>query len=632
MQNYLEHVTAVMKKLMQPDSPRKDIHSHRTCYVSLFKYLLENDIPFSTDTAMKWLEGKEKELCRATYTSYRSAIFRLEHYLLFGDINIPLCRSDEFLFCRSGMSESFYRLTYELEEYLGVEQNPGYYHSYSVAIKAFFRIATSQGVTEPEAITIDLIICYWDDYCLQLGSLNRRQNAVCAMTALMKYLHKRGDVPACYQQVLPKENVLTLKTMRLAETGEADHPSSLLEPRVEEFLEALGDWKYKESSLALYRMDFTWYFMFLELNHLEHTAETMKSWNAVLPAHPNQKKQNCSMKARRIHTIRMFDEFLKGTLNSNLFRDQPTATDLLPDWSRGIVEGFIENRRQDGMAPKTLVMYRSAGTNFFRYMEEKGVCDPADITPEIVKEFQIQDYHSTPESKNAYNIKLRQLLNYMADNGLVPRALVFAVSTSCAPRRIIVDVLSDEAIEHIYTFRSNASTPLELRDAAMVMLGLRMGIRGIDILHLKIGDFDWNNKTVSFVQRKTRKAITLPVPTDVGNSVYKYITNGRPESAASGNGYIFIRHQAPYQPFSDGTATCKGALRRVLSGSGIELKPGQGFHMTRKTFATRMLRADNRLDDISNALGHARQETAEVYLERDEENMKLCPLPFGGVL
>lgn len=54
--------------------------------------------------------------------------------------------------------------------------------------------------------------------------------------------------------------------------------------------------------------------------------------------------------------------------------------------------------------------------------------------------------------------------------------------------------------------------------------------------------------------------------------------------------------------------------------------------MTRKTFATRMLRADNRLDDISNVLGHARKETAEVYLERDEKNMRLCPLSFGGVL
>lgn len=53
--------------------------------------------------------------------------------------------------------------------------------------------------------------------------------------------------------------------------------------------------------------------------------------------------------------------------------------------------------------------------------------------------------------------------------------------------------------------------------------------------------------------------------------------------------------------------------------------------MTRKTFATRLLRADNRLDDISNALGHASRETAEVYLERDEGKMRMCPLEFGGV-
>lgn len=54
--------------------------------------------------------------------------------------------------------------------------------------------------------------------------------------------------------------------------------------------------------------------------------------------------------------------------------------------------------------------------------------------------------------------------------------------------------------------------------------------------------------------------------------------------------------------------------------------------MTRKTFATNMLRSNNKLDDISNALGHARRENVEVYLERDENGMRMCPLEFGGVL
>ena len=106
--------------------------------------------------------------------------------------------------------------------------------------------------------------------------------------------------------------------------------------------------------------------------------------------------------------------------------------------------------------------------------------------------------------------------------------------------------------------------------------------------------------------------------------MYKYILNGRPLSADAGNGYIFIRHQAPYTPLKV-TAACRNALKRILSTYGFELSPGQGFHMTRKTFATR-------LDDISNVLGHASRETAEVYLERDEGRMRMCPLEFGGVL
>lgn len=283
------------------------------------------------------------------------------------------------------------------------------------------------------------------------------------------------------------------------------------------------------------------------------------------------------------------------------------------------------------MTNSTLTMCRAAGCCFFKYLEDNGIDNPLSITPHVVKAFHNHDVHSTPESKNAYGAKLRQLLRYMADQDLVPPTLVFAVSASCAPHRSIADVLGDDMVEKIYEYREKASTPIELRDTAMVMLGLRMGIRGADILKLQVNDFDWKNKTVSFIQQKTGKAITLPVPTDAGNSVYKYIMNGRPEAAATGSGYIFIRHQAPYIPLKVTTA-CRGALKRILAEYGFELSAGQGFHMTRKTFATRMLRADNKLDDISNALGHARQETAEVYLERDEDRMRLCPLEFGGVL
>ena len=82
-------------------------------------------------------------------------------------------------------------------------------------------------------------------------------------------------------------------------------------------------------------------------------------------------------------------------------------------------------------------MCRAAGCNFFKYLEDNGIDNPVFKTPDVVKAFHNHDVHSTPESKNAYGVKFRQLLRYMADQDLIPPTLVFAVSASCAPLRSI---------------------------------------------------------------------------------------------------------------------------------------------------------------------------------------------------
>ena len=141
--NYLEATSSVLSLMKKPDSVCKNINVHKTCYTLLFRHLSGQGIPFSMDAALDWLDLKKQEISHGTYSQYRNALFRLEHYLLFGNIDSPFCRSEDFFFCRSGMSVSFYRLTFELEEYYDAVQNPAYYHSYAVAIKEFFRISSA---------------------------------------------------------------------------------------------------------------------------------------------------------------------------------------------------------------------------------------------------------------------------------------------------------------------------------------------------------------------------------------------------------------------------------------------------------------------------------------------------------
>lgn len=308
--NYLDAVSSVLNLMKQPDSTCKNTDIHKICYSTLFTHLFEEGIPFSMEAALEWLEIKKQEISYATCSQYPNALFRLEHYILFGNIDTPTCRSEESFFCQSGMSESFYYLIYELEEHFGVAQNPCYYNAYSVAIKRNFRLATATGATEPEAITMDTLIEYWNRYCRPMDSASRRQNAVCAMTALMKYLNLRRDVPCCYQLALFNENADKLAAMKLPQTGTSFHPSMELEAKADEYLNALDTWKYQESSKDIYRNDLTWYFLFLELNHLSHSSDTVEIWIAVLPEYPEQKRANCSVSAHRAHTVGMFSSYL----------------------------------------------------------------------------------------------------------------------------------------------------------------------------------------------------------------------------------------------------------------------------------------------------------------------------------
>ena len=149
----------------------------------------------------------------------------------------------------------------------------------------------------------------------------------------------------------------------------------------------------------------------------------------MLPDCPDQAKAGNSISARRSHTIRMFGKYLQGTMESNITAGQKRASDQLPSWSKTILDGFIESRRRDGMANNTLTMCRAAGCSFFKYLEDNGIDHPMSITPDVVKAFHNQDVHSTPESKNAYGSKLRQLLRGECSRRLSSKNIKYQVKS-----------------------------------------------------------------------------------------------------------------------------------------------------------------------------------------------------------
>lgn len=206
---------------------------------------------------------------------------------------------------------------------------------------------------------------------------------------------------------------------------------------------------------------------------------------------------------------------------------------------------------------------------FCDFVLSRSLTSFSQLIPDMIIEFCLQDEHSTVKGSSSYARNVKKFLYYLEDTGIIEGdQLHHAFFTGKSPEIGIVDILSEEDEKKIYDFRKNAVSPEELRKNAVVLLGLRTGLRASDITNLKLQYIDWKEHTISIVQQKSGRPLTIPWPNDVGNALYRYIKYRRPRSDS---GYLFIRHTAPYCKLS--TKICNNALYACfLTGKVLNTK------------------------------------------------------------
>lgn len=162
---------------------------------------------------------------------------------------------------------------------------------------------------------------------------------------------------------------------------------------------------------------------------------------------------------------------------------------------------------------------------------------------------------------------------------------------------------------------------LTLRKKAMLLLGLKMGLRASDVANLSFEDVNWASASIKFIQKKTSVEVNLPMPTEVGNALFRYIMEERGQKSSS---KVFLSEKAPKKPV--GRSVCSAALRTALPDRKVE---GSGFHVTRKTYATRLLKNGVGADMVAEALGQCGASSVHCYLSLDTDRMRMCPLSLS---
>jgi len=169
------------------------------------------------------------------------------------------------------------------------------------------------------------------------------------------------------------------------------------------------------------------------------------------------------------------------------------------------------------------------------------------------------------------------------------------------------------------------------RDRAMLLLGVRTGLRPVDIIALRLQDIDWRQGQFVLAQHKTSAVLTLPLLAYVGTAIADYLLHDRP--AGVNDGHVFLREKAPYVALAS-SCSLHHVRSCAFARTGIGLPPGmgRGFRVLRSSLTTRMLEDGTALPAVlSGALGHQDISSAKHYLSADEERMRAGCLDFVGI-
>lgn len=216
---------------------------------------------------------------------------------------------------------------------------------------------------------------------------------------------------------------------------------------------------------------------------------------------------------------------------------------------------------------------------------------------------------------------LRSVLRFLAMEGLTDMSLDQAVLSVAGRAASLPRGIGSGDVERLVAACEGTSA-IELRDRAIVLALCRLGLRGGELIGMRLDDIDWRSG-VLVVRGKGGRRDRLPLSEEVGGALAAYLAvRPRVEDRA-----VFLRQSAPRRGLAE-TGSLRAVMERACARAGIAyVNP----HRLRHTVATSMLRQGVSLNDIGQVLGHQATAVTATYASVDLVTLRVVVRPWPAV-
>ena len=283
-------------------------------------------------------------------------------------------------------------------------------------------------------------------------------------------------------------------------------------------------------------------------------------------------------------------------------------------------------REERGLAQPSIYALMWEGRNFLTWQLDRcGVDSLMEMSVgDIDRYMDMRSPHQTRKSVKDVAERLRSLLRYLHRTR---RTAIDLSPHVIAPLLYayegVPSILERDQIAAVLETASKDTTPIGLRDQAILQLLATYGLRSGEIRNLKIEDIDWRTESIRILHTKTRACSYLPLMAPVGEAILTYLRSGRPQTDAR---EVFVRTRAPYGRLR----VLHSAVFRRIRDAGVK-PPGKcGPHIFRHARAVEMLRASVPQKVIGDMLGHRSTESTAPYLKLATEDLRAIALDVPG--
>lgn len=622
MNDYQSNVDKVCEYYMSFGYCKKTIDDSIKCFSSLKCYLDQSGQEYSDQAVASWMFGISNQLVSTQLmNSYKLALVRLSEVYATGRVQTQRIKSK-----RSYSMRLLYLWRYELDNYfvsLPTELSDKTKEAYRYGCAHFLLYCQDHGIVGINNISYSLITDFYETELTKASAKSKANEDIASFMNYL-YLHQRvsygftiinhylGAGKGVFWNQISNE---ILQKAKLTQTSmESLVPLTEFLFHRDKIMKILVEKQYCRANCSAFKQITDLFYLFMEMNNLQYCVALSWLWYDSMK--PFWKSGHYLGIRRNISILEQY--FTTGKICfTKAFHRPPTNYDKTPDWCKTSIDAFLSMMKSEGRKPNSITNYRVQLSKFCLFIAAKGLTSFSQLNVEMLKQFNLSDNHSTLMGKNAYNSTIRKFIQFLGEEGTISNPNLFlALSHATAPSERIVEVLSDDETHLLDAAMDKSSDVLSLRDKAVLKLGLEMGIRPVDIANLRIDDIDWDNFTVRFIQEKTNVEVCFIMPPDVVNAVYRYIMNERPETKCRN---VFVAKRAPYDKLQP--SFCLRTMQQVL--------PKRDFYITRKTYATSLLRNNVAVDDVISALGQRSRHSIGHYLMLDDERMRFCPISLA---